>query len=259
MCLKIHIFNFIKTSEFFSYCLPLRVNADPWENHFNCYIISTKQLFLHAWEKQVNDKNWGRGRERRFECRMMKNKKKKYENWPDCREKRVKMLMEIEIEWKRTRMNSSSSSDFSSSSSSSSIIDRFAQTSDMSSSSSSEDIEHANLFHRFDSIKPLIDKLYCDITHSSDKAECLHRNSFIVERQGRGRRFDKIVCVYVFVCLRLSCQSHSAICHCRTLCKLNKRRDFYLRIVRKIIIQHPVVIYNCEISRDWNLVVRKEK
>lgn len=44
---------------------------------------------------------------------------------------------------------------------------------------SSKDIEHANLFHRFDSIKPLIDKFYREVTHGGDKnAKCLHEKKF---------------------------------------------------------------------------------
>lgn len=84
-------------------------------------------------------------------------------------------------------------SEFSISSSSSSLSSRFDQSSEISSSSSSEDIEHANLYHRFDSIKPLIDKLYGKVTHGGDKnTKCLHEKSFIVENEGRGRRRFKL-------------------------------------------------------------------
>lgn len=85
-------------------------------------------------------------------------------------------------------------SDFSSSSSSTPSSDRFEQSTELSSSSSSEDTEHANLYHRFDSIKPLIDKLYGEVTHEGDdkNAKCLHEKTFIVKNEGRGRRRFKL-------------------------------------------------------------------
>ena len=82
-------------------------------------------------------------------------------------------------------------SGFSSSSSSSTSVNsnRFEQSSELSSSSSSEDDLHANLYHRFDSIKSLIDKLYGEVTHGGDKiAKCLHGENFIVKSEGRGRK-----------------------------------------------------------------------
>lgn len=88
------------------------------------------------------------------------------------------------------------------SSSSSLNSSRFDQSSEVSPSSSSEDIEHANLYHRFDSIKPLIDKLYGEVTHGGDKnGECLHEKTFIVKNEGRGRRRFK-----------LSAEIHSIAC-----------------------------------------------
>lgn len=97
-------------------------------------------------------------------------------------------------------------SDLSSSSTSSystRISDRFDQVLERTSSSTSEDFEHANLFHRFDSIKPLIDKLYCEITHDhvnggggKASTKCLHRNTFIVKNEGRGRRRFKLSALF---------------------------------------------------------------
>jgi hypothetical protein len=75
---------------------------------------------------------------------------------------------------------------------------RFDQSSEISSSSSSEDTEHANLFHRFDSIKPLIDKLYGEVTHGGDKnSKCLQEKNFIVKNEGRGRRRFKLSAIVV--------------------------------------------------------------
>lgn len=61
--------------------------------------------------------------------------------------------------------------------------------------------EHAKLFHRSNSIKPSIDKVYCEkrtvpIKQPQEKTKCLHRKSFIVMNEGRCRRRFKLSALF---------------------------------------------------------------
>lgn len=80
--------------------------------------------------------------------------------------------------------------DQSSSSCDSQISSRFEQIFETTSSSTTEDDEHAHLYHRFDSVKSLIDELYDEVTHSDTSKDCLHSEQLIVKNEGQsmGRR-----------------------------------------------------------------------
>lgn len=85
---------------------------------------------------------------------------------------------------------SSSSSSSSSSAYDATLSNRYDRNADISSSSTTEDDEHAGLYHKFDSIKSIVDKMYGEITHSKSN-DCLHENFNIDEIEGRGRKNEK--------------------------------------------------------------------
>ena len=74
--------------------------------------------------------------------------------------------------------------DQSSSSCDSQISSRFEQLFETTSSSTTEDDEHAHLYHRFDSVKSLIDELYDEVTRSNTSKDCLH-TELIVKNEGQ--------------------------------------------------------------------------
>jgi hypothetical protein len=89
--------------------------------------------------------------------------------------------------------------DQSSSSCDSQISSRFDQIFEYTSSSTTEDDEHAHLYHRFDSVKSLIDELYDEVTYSDTSKACLH-NELIVKNEGQsmGKRRHETYAYYLF-------------------------------------------------------------
>lgn len=89
-------------------------------------------------------------------------------------------------------INRSSSSSLSSSMCDSKVSDRFDQILEHTSSSTTEDDEHAHLYHRFDSVKSIIDEMYEEITHSRrGSSDCLH-NALIVQNEGQSTEEEDI-------------------------------------------------------------------